>query len=534
MEIVLLFLLIVLLVVVLILQIVWRPKTNSEEPLSKIEPRLDQLQNGQLRQEEVLRAELTQSRQEIGNHSRESRAELAEMLQRLSDSLINHLAEIQKSQGQGLQAMTEFLAEANTQARDVLERSVKAFQTEMASKLDGLKEESAVSSARLRKETGESLNSASELMLKTLASLSKTQGERLQTFSESLDKLNNSNEIKLEQVRTTVEAKLSELREDNGKRLEEMRLTVDEKLQDTLQKRLGESFKQVSERLEQVHRGLGEMQSLATGVGDLKKVLTNVKTRGGWGEVQLGALLEQMLTPAQFERNVRTKGETSESVEYGIKLPGRGEDEDSVVWLPVDSKFPIEDYQRLVEAQERADLVALEDSTKALRQRVLQSAKDISAKYINPPITTDFAIMFVPTEGLFAEIIRQPGLVEELQNKHRVVLAGPTTFAALLNSLQMGFRTLTIQKKSSEVWKILGLVKTQFAKFGDSIEVVKKKLQEASNKMDDVSQRSRAVERHLRNIEALPAPDQGGEMLDSVGVAKEELEEDLPPASEQP
>ena len=277
------------------------------------------------------------------------------------------------------------------------------------------------------------------------------------------------------------------------------------RLQGTLEKRLGESFKQVSERLEQVHRGLGEMQTLATGVGDLKKVLTNVKTRGGWGEVQLGALLEQILTPSQFERNVRTKNESSEWVEYGIKLPGRGEDHDSVVWLPVDSKFPIEDYQRLVEAQERADLIALEESTKALRQHVLQSAKDIASKYLNPPITTDFAIMFVPTEGLFAEIIRQPGVFEELQHKYRVVLAGPTTFAALLNSLQMGFRTLTIQKQSSEVWRILGQVKTEFAKFGDSLDAVKKKLHEASNKMDDVGRRSRAVERQLRNVEELPA-----------------------------
>jgi DNA recombination protein RmuC len=364
-------------------------------------------------------------------------------------------------------------------------------------------------------------------MIQTLDSLSKTQGERLQTFSENLDKLNTSNGSKLEQIRTTVETKLTELRDDNGKRLEEMRLTVDEKLQGTLEKRLGESFKIVSDRLELVHRGLGEMQTLALGVGDLKKVLTNVKTRGGWGEVQLGALLEQMLTAAQYERNVRTKGESSEAVEYGIKLPGRGE-ADAIVWLPVDSKFPLEDYQRLIEAQERTDITAVEESTKALRLRVVQSAKDIATKYLNPPITTDFAIMFVPTEGLFAEIIRQPGIVEELQNKHRVVLAGPTTFAALLNSLQMGFRTLTIQKQSSEVWHILGQVKTEFAKFGDSIDSVKKKLQEAANKMDDVGTRSRAVQRQLRNVAELPDPGKEATLVDLVAVAGSDLIDETP------
>jgi len=259
----------------------------------------------------------------------------------------------------------------------------------------------------------------------------------------------------------------------------------------------------VSERLEKVHQGLGEMQSLATGVGDLKKVLTNVKTRGNWGEVQLGALLEQMLSPSQYERNVTPNPDSREVVEYAIRLPGKGED-DTEVWLPVDAKFFIEDYKRLHEAQERADLPAIEESTKALRDAVLKCAKDISSKYLNPPHTTDFGIMFVPTEGLFAEILRIPGVVEELQAKHRVVLTGPTTFAAVLNSLQMGFRTLSIQKQSSEVWKTLGMVKTEFAKFGESLEAVKKSLEAASKKMDGVSVRSRAVERSLRKVEELP------------------------------
>ena len=365
------------------------------------------------------------------------------------------------------------------------------------------RQEAATHARDGRTETVSMLNQGNTSLLNGLTLLGQSQNDRLQSFSETITALTSANDTKFESIRATMEAKLKELRDDNALRLEEMRRTVDEKLQGTLEKRLGESFKQVSERLEQVHRGLGEMQNLATGVGDLKKVLTNVKTRGGWGEVQLGALLEQMLTPAQYEKNVRTNPSSGEIVEYAIKLPGKGED-DSVVWLPVDAKFFIEDFKRLHEAQERADLVAIEDSTKALRDAVLKCAKDISTKYLNPPHTTDFGVMFVPTEGLFAEIIRIPGVIEDLQGKHRVVLAGPTTFAALLNSLQMGFKTLTIQKQSSEVWKTLSDVKAEFAKFGDSLDAVKKKLLEATNKIETVGTRSRALERSLRNVESLP------------------------------
>ena len=376
-----------------------------------------------------------------------------------------------------------------------------------------------------RTETSSQSREGRTELLGLLEVMGKTQTERLKAFSDELGKLTGSNEAKLEGIRQIVEGKLKELREDNGQRLEEMRRTVDEKLQSTLEKRLGESFQLVSERLEKVHQGLGEMQNLAAGVGDLKKVLTNVKTRGNWGEVQLGALLEQMLTPSQYERNVCPNPSTREVVEFAIRLPGKGEG-DSPVWLPVDAKFFVEDYKRLHEAQERADLAAIEESTKALRDAVLKCAKDISTKYLNPPDTTDFGIMFVPTEGLFAELLRIPGVVEELQAKHRVVLAGPTTFAALLNSLQMGFRTLTIQKQSSEVWKTLGLVKTEFSKFGDSLEAVKKSLQAATNKIEQVGTRSRAVERSLRKVEELPGglpADPVSEML-GLGPAGEEEE----------
>ena len=373
----------------------------------------------------------------------------------------------------------------------------------LGNELSNLRQEAATHAREGRTETLNILKQGNETLLNGLNVLGQNQGERLQNFADTISKLTASNEAKLEDVRKTVEAKLKELREDNGLRLEEMRRTVDEKLQTTLEKRLGESFQLVSDRLEKVHQGLGEMQNLATGVGDLKKVLTNVKTRGNWGEVQLGALLEQMLTPNQYEKNVRPNPSSAEVVEYAIKLPGRGED-DSVVWLPVDAKFFIEDYKRLHEVQERADLPAIEESTKALKDAVLKCAKDISTKYLNPPHTTDFGIMFVPTEGLFAEILRIPNVVEELQGKHRVVLAGPTTFAAVLNSLQMGFKTLSIQKQSSEVWKTLGMVKTEFSKFGESLDAVKKSLQAATNKIESVGTRSRAVERSLRKVEELP------------------------------
>jgi DNA recombination protein RmuC len=281
-----------------------------------------------------------------------------------------------------------------------------------------------------------------------------------------------------------------------------MRATVDEKLQGTLEKRLGESFKLVSERLEQVHQGLGAMRQLASDVGGLQRVLANVKTRGGWGEVQLGNLLEQVLTADQFARNVQTRDETSERVDFAIKLPG--DENGAPVWLPIDSKFPTEDYQRLLAAQDKGDVDLIDGAMKGLETQLKKSAKDICSKYINPPRTTDFALMFLPTEGLFAEAIRRVGLVEQVQRDCRVIFAGPTTLAALLNSLQMGFRTLAIQKRSSEVWNLLAGVKTEFGKFGEALSSVKDKLEQAARKMEDVDIRSRAITRKLRDVEELP------------------------------
>ena len=307
----------------------------------------------------------------------------------------------------------------------------------------------------------------------------------------------------LESVRGIVDLRLKQLQEDNYKQIEKMRATVDEKLQGTLERRLGESFKLVSERLEKVHQGLGAMQQLASDVGGLQRVLTNVKARGGWGEVQLGALLEQLLTPEQFDRNVQTRDESGERVDYAIKLPGEGNG--APVWLPIDAKFPMEDYQRLITAQESGDSGLTDVAMKDLETQLKKSAKDICTKYINPPKTTDFALMFLPTEGLYAEAIRRFGLVEQVQRDCRVVFAGPTTLAALLNSLQMGFRTLAIQKRSSEVWNLLAGVKSEFAKFGDALSKVKDKLDQAAGDMEKVAVRSRAITKKLRDVEELPS-----------------------------
>ena len=360
-----------------------------------------------------------------------------------------------------------------------------------------------------------------------LAQFGNQLGLLLATIEQRLQGLTQSNEGKLESLRRTVDERLGQIHRDNAEKLESMRQTVDERLHGTLEQRLGESFKQVSERLEQVHKGLGEMQVLAAGVGDLKKVLTNVKTRGGWGEVQLEALLEQMLSPEQYERNVKTREGSAEVVEFAIRLPGKPDEGLDFVWLPIDAKFPLEDYQRLVDASHEGDRDLVELAARALEKRVRQCAKDISTKYLSPPRTTDFAVMFLPTEGLYAEVVRRTGLLEAMQNDHRVVVAGPSTFAALLNSLQMGFRTLAIQERSSEVWRILGAVKTEFRKFGDVLDGVKKKLDQASKTMDDAAVRSRAIERKLRQVEELP-PGEAQVLLGgttSETVEAEELDE---------
>ncbi|MEO6871241.1 MAG: DNA recombination protein RmuC [Chthoniobacterales bacterium] len=378
------------------------------------------------------------------------------------------------------------------------ERTERAYREEAARN----REEAAHAAKAQREELSGALQKLGESNLQSIAEIGAILKGQLETVSQQTGKLTDSNEARLESLRQVVDVRLKQLQEDNAKQIDRMRATVDEKLQGTLEKRLSESFQLVSERLEAVHQGLGAMQQLASDVGGLQRVLTNVKTRGGWGEVQLGTLLEQVLTPEQFARNVKTREGSGEMVEFAIKLPG--EEKDAPVWLPIDAKFPIEDYHRLLGAQENADLPATEEAMKQLEAQLRKSAKEICSKYINPPRTTDFAVLFLPTEGLYAEAIRRVGLVEQVQRDCRVVFAGPTTLAALLNSLQMGFRTLAIQKRSSEVWNLLAAVKSEFGKFGGILDGVKKKLDQASNDLDKVAVRSRAITRKLRDVEELP------------------------------
>jgi DNA recombination protein RmuC len=339
----------------------------------------------------------------------------------------------------------------------------------------------------------------------------------------SLKSFSDSVEQKMTVVGQLVDEKLKQIQEDNTRQLDRMRETVDEKLHSTLEKRLGEAFKQVSERLEQVHQGLGDMRNLAADVGDLRKVLTNVKTRGTWGEVQLGALLEEILSPEQYAKNVKIKENSSELVEFAIKLPGKDDSPADHVLIPVDAKFPVEDYQRLLDAQEKADTTAADGAVRQLEASIKKAAKDISQKYIAPPKTTDFGIMFLPAEGLYAEVIRRTALVQMLQREYHIVITGPTTFAALLNSLQMGFRALAIQKRSSEVWKVLGEVKSAFGRFGDTLDAVHKRLEQAANSVDDARKKSKTIQNKLRAVEILP--DASAEVL---------LEDKTPAELEEP
>ena len=359
-------------------------------------------------------------------------------------------------------------------------------------------------------------NSQIDAFGQQLALLQKTLAD---TLSLQLGNVSESNARRMAEIRQTLEAQLTQLQSTNAAKLDEMRATVDEKLQSTLQARLGESFKQVAERLEQVHKGLGEMQTLAQGVGDLKHLLSNVKTRGMFGEAQLEALLEQVFVPDQYAAQVATIPGSKNVVDFAIRLPGRASD-GAPLWLPIDAKFPNEDYERLLDAQGRADALAAEAAGKALELRIRLEAKSLNEKYVAPPHTTDFAILFLPTEGLYAEVLRRPGLMESLQRDHRVTLAGPTTLLAILSSLQMGFRTLALEKRSSEVWQVLGAVKTEFGKFGDVLAKVKSQTQTVLNTLDQAQTRSNVMARALRSVEALPGQ-RAGELLEGPDLGGE-------------
>ncbi len=365
-------------------------------------------------------------------------------------------------------------------------------------------------------------NNQIDAFAQQLAAFSAANETRMENFRKTLDeqlaRVQEQQRLNSAEMRQTIEQRLERIQKDNAEKLEAMRKTVDEKLHETLEKRLGESFKLVSDRLEAVHKGLGEMQTLAAGVGDLKRVLTNVKTRGTWGEVQLSSLLEQILTPDQYATNVATRPGSKERVEFAIKLPGGAGEGGVPVWMPIDAKFPNEDYERLLAAQDRGDVAGIEEASKSIEVRLKLEAKTIRDKYIEPPHTTDFALLFLPTEGLYAEALRRPGLSDALQRDYRVTIAGPTTLTALLNSLQMGFRTLAIEKRSSEVWQILGAVKTEFSNFGEVLANTKRQLAAVANSIDKAETRTRQMERKLKGVEALPS-DQAQGLLGASSIA---------------
>ena len=388
--------------------------------------------------------------------------------------------------------------------QEAQEKGLARLERELREELARGRREDAEESFRDREERAQSATLLGQAVSTQMGQLGTLQAERLEAFARELNRFSLGLDERFERLKNSVEGRLTAIQADNAAKLEEMRRTVDEKLHATLEQRLGESFKLVSDRLEQVHRGLGEMQNLAAGVGDLKRVLTNVKTRGTWGEVQLAALLEQLLTAGQYAANVATRPGSAERVDFAIRLPGK--DDGAVVWLPIDAKFPIEDYQRLVDASNPA---TAEEAAKAIETRLKNEARSIRDKYVAPPHTTDFALLYLPVEGLYAEALRRPGLAETLQRDYRVSLAGPTTLAALLNSLQMGFRTLAIEQRSAEVWAVLGAVKSEFGKFGEALAHTKKKLEEASNSIVRAETRTRQLSRKLRDVEALPAGDAG-------------------------
>lgn len=491
---------IVVLLVVVVLQVVFLGRKTPVD-LSQLQPTLQSLDKVGERAERTVREEIARNRTEASTAAQQSRQEMAASLKGVGDSLVKQLTTV-------LQTVDKRLWEM----RETIESRLGVINEESGKKLDQLRQESTAGVTKARDEVTGSLKIFNETIGKSITDFMNWQRTQFTSVLDQVKGLTEMNEKRLTEVRTTVQDNLKNIREDNNKNLDEMRKTVDEKLQGTLEKRLGESFKLVCERLEQVYKGLGEMQTLAIGVGDLKRVLTNVRARGTWGEVQLERMLEQILSPADYDKNVATK-DGAERVEFAVRLPGRGDDKEEIVWLPIDAKFPIEDYQRLQEAHDNGDTELADEAGKQLENRIKGCADDICKKYLNPPKTTDFGILFLPTEGLFAEVIRRPGFQETLQRDFKVVIAGPTTLWSILNSLQMGFRTLAIQKRSSEVWTLLGAIKTEFGKYGDVLGKVQKKLEEASKTIDTAAVRTRAIERKLRGVQELPAPEADGVLM---------------------
>jgi DNA recombination protein RmuC len=512
----------------LLLLLQWMKLAELSRKSTDLRPILDTLhilQSDRGLLDRGMRDENSRNRQEQAHESQALRSEVVATLIAVGDSLAAKVGGVSQSNDQKAELL-----------RTALERRMDSFASESARKIDGLTQSLNVSSALLQDEVSARLSDFKKLLEVTVRESHQLQLSQTETVSGAIRTLESSvgqrqlqqqnvidaklallgqsvlstlteisqlQKAEMQDLKATVDARLSTIQFENEKKLDQMRQTVDEKLQGTLEARLGESFRQVSERLEQVYSGLGEMKTLASGVGDLKRVLTNVKTRGTWGEVQLGAIIEQILAPEQFERNVATSG-TGERVEYAVKLPGR-DSSGEPVWLPIDAKFPVEDYSRLSEASERGDVEAAEKASRQLEMTIRLSAKNLSERHLAPPFTTDFGILFLSTEGLYAEAMRRPSFADAIQREYRVVLSGPSTLAALLNALQMGFRTLAIQKRSSEVWETLGSVKTEFSKYAQVLVVVKKKLSQAQDSIDKAETRTRAIQRTLRDVGAADA-----------------------------
>jgi DNA recombination protein RmuC len=465
-------------------------RRDPSASLIAIENRLVTFEKGQDRIDRSIHDEVATNRNEFGSS-----------MKAFTDSLLSRLSEVGNSQNNQLERSSGQIAELTKTNEEKLDK----IRETMNEGIRALQGDGNLNSKQSREEISNSLKQLQDSLLSRMTEVCNLEKNQFDVFSQNLTTLTQTNDSMLEKLRGTVEERLTAIQEDNSKKLEQMRATVDEKLHATLERRLGQSFQLVSERLELVHKGLGEMQTLASGVGDLKKVLTNVRSRGAWGELQLGTLLEQILTKEQYLENVIIKKGSNERVEFAIRLPGQSGTGGGEVLLPIDAKFPIEDYQRLLDAEDRTDPAAIEDARKQLQRQIKVAARNIKEKYLDPPNTTDFAVMFLPIEGLYAEVLRDPGLCESIQRECRVIMSGPTTLAALLNSLQMGFRTLAIEKRSSEVWALLGAVKTEFGKFGDILEKTHKKLQEASNTIDDASKKSRTIERRLRLVQESPS-----------------------------
>jgi DNA recombination protein RmuC len=448
---------------------------RSREGTAQLQVKLDEMSGRLTESVAATQSGFAGLREETASAGRMAREEMSNRLEGFSAGLTNSVSALGKAQGERLDGFAKQLSEG----RSASETQGKA----------------------LREEVGQTLATLGSRLTESLEAAGKKQTEGLTSVAGSIKEMTEANERRQETLRATVEGRLDQLRTENAEKLEQMRVTVDEKLQGTLEARLGASFTQVNENLERVYKSVGEMQSLASGVGDLKRVLTNVKSRGTWGEVTLGLLLEQVMTPEQYAQNVEVRPHSGQRVEYAIKLPGDG---DVPLWLPIDAKMPTEDYERLAEASERGDVAAVEEAGKGIERAVKLAAKSVHDKYICPPHTTDLGIMFLPNEGLYAEVLRRPGLVDTLQREFQVTVAGPTNLVAILSAIRMGFRTLAIQQRSGEVWTVLGKVKHEFGKFGDVLDKVQKKLGEAQNVVEAAGVRRRAVDRQLRDVEALP------------------------------